>query len=38
VRTTIHDSDPEKTDLTDENGKPYPLYNYLPIQKIAISE
>lgn len=38
VRTTIHDSDPEKTDLTDENGKPYLLYNYLPIQKIAISE
>jgi hypothetical protein len=38
VRTTIHDSDPEKTDLTDENGKPYPLYNYLPIQKIAIFE
>ncbi|MFU8704577.1 sialate O-acetylesterase [Klebsiella aerogenes] len=38
VRTTIHDSDQEKTDLTDENGIPYPLYNYLPIQKIAISE
>lgn len=38
VRTTIHDSDTEKTDLTDENGTPYPLYNYLPIQKIAISE
>lgn len=38
VRTTIHDSDPEKTDLTDESGVPYPLYNYLPIQKIVVSE
>lgn len=38
VRTTIHDSDPEVTDLTDETGKPYPLYNYPAIQKIAISQ
>lgn len=37
VRTTIHDSDPEITDLIDETGTPYPLFNYLPIQKIAIS-
>lgn len=36
VRTTIHDSDPETTDLLDESGKPYPLYNYLPIQKIMV--
>ena len=36
VRTTIHDSDPEVTDLTDESGKAYPLYNYLPIQKIMV--
>lgn len=36
VRTTIHDSDPETTDLPDETGKPYPLYNYLPIQKIPV--
>lgn len=38
VRTTIHDSDPETTDLLDENGDPYPLYNYLPIQKIYLTE
>lgn len=37
VRTTIHDSDPEVTDLLNENGKPYPLHNYLPIQKIYLS-
>lgn len=37
VRTTIHDSDPETTDLLNEYGKPYPLYNYLPIQKIYLS-
>ena len=36
VRTTIHDSDPEVTDLPDQTGKPYPLYNYLPIQKIMV--
>ncbi|QPS88851.1 prophage tail fiber N-terminal domain-containing protein [Serratia plymuthica] len=37
VRTTIHDSDPETTVLLNEYGKPYPLYNYLPIQKIYLS-
>nr|UVX65773.1 MAG: carbohydrate esterase, sialic acid-specific acetylesterase protein [Bacteriophage sp.] len=36
VRTTIHDSDPEVTDLPDQSGQPYPLYNYLPIQKIYV--
>ncbi|BEO70508.1 hypothetical protein SMQE32_13270 [Serratia marcescens] len=37
VRTTIHDSDPETTNLLNEYGKPYPLHNYLPIQKIYLS-
>lgn len=37
VRTTIHDSDPETTTLLNEYGIPYPLHNYLPIQKIYLS-
>lgn len=37
VRTTIHDSDPETTDLINENGDPYPLFNYLVIQKLEIA-
>lgn len=36
VRTTIHDSDPEITDLTNEAGIPYPLHNYLAIQKVEV--
>lgn len=37
VRTTIHDSDPETTDLVNENGANYPLFNYMAIQKLEIA-
>lgn len=36
VRTTIRDSDPETTDMLNENGVAYPLHNYMPIQKIFV--
>ncbi|URC22108.1 hypothetical protein CHUUTOTORO_00040 [Serratia phage vB_SmaM-ChuuTotoro] len=38
VRTTIRDSDRTTTDLTGEDGNPYPLHNYCVIQKIEVTQ
>lgn len=37
VRTTLHDSDPETTDLGNFDNKPYPLHNYCVISKVEVT-